>query len=93
MVVATESVVLTDSGLNGNEDEKAVKGRLNDRLEIWEGGSISKQKIGKIGARTNRNTTALLLLVGSSCYSLWSRHITGAGEYLCLVYSEIRLCR
>lgn len=35
MVVATESVVLTDSGLNGNEDEKAVEGRLNDRLEIW----------------------------------------------------------
>lgn len=38
MVVTTGSVVLTDSGLNGNKDEKAVEGRLNDRLDDGGGG-------------------------------------------------------
>lgn len=32
MLAATEPGVPTESGLNGNEDEKAVEGRLNDRL-------------------------------------------------------------
>lgn len=28
------SVIHTDGGLNGNEYEKAIKGRLDDRLDI-----------------------------------------------------------
>lgn len=33
-----ESVIPTDGGLNGNEYEKAIEGRLDNRLEIRGGG-------------------------------------------------------